>query len=87
MFIYKRGGGWGGPLSGVTETSVFSRGKKKRGKPDLLEYKKRLEKLRLNQKSRSDNNGDWHIPYVQFCNLQYQEFSMILLFRGSTVIK
>lgn len=36
VFIYKRSWGWGGLVSGVTGTSVFSRGKKRRGKPDLL---------------------------------------------------
>ena len=55
VFIYKRSRGWGGLVSGVTGSSVFSRGRKRRGKPDLLEYKKCS---RLNQKSGSDNNGD-----------------------------
>lgn len=43
----------GGFVSGVTRSSVFSRGKK-RGKPDLLERKKCS---RLNQKSGSDSSG------------------------------
>lgn len=53
VFIYKRSRGWGGFVSGVTRSSVFSRGKK-RGKPDLLERKKCS---RLNQKSGSDSSG------------------------------
>lgn len=35
VFIYKRRRDWGGLVSGVTGSSVFSRGKKRRGKPDF----------------------------------------------------
>lgn len=40
VFIYKRSRGWGGFVSGVIGSSVFSRGKRRTGKPDQLECKK-----------------------------------------------
>lgn len=56
----------------LKDPSAFSRGKRRRGKSDLIEYKKCS---RLNQKSRSDNNGNLAYTIlvigVRFWNLLY----------------